>query len=183
VCQRGKGYLRQRSSAKATGTVNSARLRAQSQSGARRRTGQWTMTVRCTTGLSGGPTCQSSNGRNSTAWWRGWRTELSGAPYDRSPHQRHFGGWGYKYPQPPRFNASKFSAIKPHTRALDFISRYKQRDQILSKSGITPNKLVTRERDFCALALGSLFFFLYSCFQLTCNQSKRHQVVVVLVVD
>jgi hypothetical protein len=37
-------------------------------------------------------------------------------------------------PQPPHFNASKFSAIKPHTRALDFIPRYKQRDQILSQS-------------------------------------------------
>jgi hypothetical protein len=23
--------------------------------------------------------------------------------------------------------------------------------------------------------LGSLFLFLYSCFQLTCNQNKRHQ--------
>jgi hypothetical protein len=44
-----------------------------------------------------------------------------------------FGGWGYKYPQPPHFNASKFSAIKPHTRALDFIPRHKQRDQILSQ--------------------------------------------------
>jgi hypothetical protein len=28
-----------------------------------------------------------------------------------------------------------------------------------------------------------LFFFLYSCVQLTCNQNKRHQVVVVLVAD
>jgi hypothetical protein len=36
-------------------------------------------------------------------------------------------------PQPPHFNASKFSAIKPHTRALDFIPRHKQRDQILSQ--------------------------------------------------
>jgi hypothetical protein len=45
----------------------------------------------------------------------------------------HFGSWGYKYPQPPHFNASKFSALKPHTRALDFIPRHKQRDQILSQ--------------------------------------------------
>jgi hypothetical protein len=44
-----------------------------------------------------------------------------------------FGGWSYKYPQPPHFNASKFLAIKPHTRALDFIPRHKQRDQILSQ--------------------------------------------------
>jgi hypothetical protein len=36
-------------------------------------------------------------------------------------------------PQPPHFNASKFSAFKPHTRALDFIPRHKQRDQILSQ--------------------------------------------------
>jgi hypothetical protein len=36
-------------------------------------------------------------------------------------------------PQPPYFNASRFSAIKPHTRALDFIPRHKQRDQILSQ--------------------------------------------------
>jgi hypothetical protein len=28
-----------------------------------------------------------------------------------------------------------------------------------------------------------LFFFLLSCAQLTCNQNKRHQVVVILVVD
>jgi hypothetical protein len=35
--------------------------------------------------------------------------------------------------QPPHFNASKFSAIKPYTRALDFIPRHKQRDQILSQ--------------------------------------------------
>jgi hypothetical protein len=44
-----------------------------------------------------------------------------------------FGGWGYKYPQPPHFNVSKFSAIKTHTRALDFIQRHNQRDQILSQ--------------------------------------------------
>jgi hypothetical protein len=45
----------------------------------------------------------------------------------------HFGGWGYKYTQPPHFKESKFSAIKPHTRALHFIPRHKQRDQILSQ--------------------------------------------------
>jgi hypothetical protein len=37
---------------------------AQSQSSARRRTRQWTVTVWCDTGLSGAPGCQSSNGRN-----------------------------------------------------------------------------------------------------------------------
>jgi hypothetical protein len=44
-----------------------------------------------------------------------------------------FGGWGYKYPQPPHFNASKFSAFAPHTRAIAFNTRHNQRDQILSQ--------------------------------------------------
>jgi hypothetical protein len=44
------------------------------QSTRRRRTGQSTGPVRCTTGQPGGPTSQSSNGQNLTAGWRGWRT-------------------------------------------------------------------------------------------------------------
>jgi hypothetical protein len=44
-----------------------------SQSRARRRIGQWTVTVRCTTGLSGGLAVRSSNRQNPTAGWRGWR--------------------------------------------------------------------------------------------------------------
>jgi hypothetical protein len=61
---------------------------AQSQSSARRRIGQWTVIVWCTTGLSGGPTCQSSNGQTLMVGWCGWRTGLSGAPIDSSPSQR-----------------------------------------------------------------------------------------------
>jgi hypothetical protein len=44
-----------------------APARAEVRAGARRRTGQSTGPVWCTTGLSGGPTSQSSNGRNPTA--------------------------------------------------------------------------------------------------------------------
>jgi hypothetical protein len=44
-----------------------------------------------------------------------------------------FGGWGYKYPQPPHFNAAKFSAFKHLTRAIAFNTRHNQRDQILSQ--------------------------------------------------
>jgi hypothetical protein len=66
--------------------------------------------------------------------------DVAGAPDSPVRHtiaafpNGQFGGWGYKYPQPPHFNASKFLAIKPHTRALDFIPRHKQIDQILSQS-------------------------------------------------
>jgi hypothetical protein len=43
---------------------------------------------------------------------------------------------------------------------------------------------VTRERDICVhLSSCAWIAFLLSSFQLTCNQNKRHQVVVVLVVD
>jgi hypothetical protein len=41
---------------------------AEVKAGARRHTGQSIGPVRCSTGLSGGPTSQSSNGRNPTAW-------------------------------------------------------------------------------------------------------------------
>jgi hypothetical protein len=53
---------RQRSSAK---RIQCATVR-QSQSSARRRTEQFTVTVRCTTGLSGDPEDRSSNGRTLT---------------------------------------------------------------------------------------------------------------------
>jgi hypothetical protein len=76
---------------------------------------------------------------NGWVTWLAHRTVFGGAPDCPVRHTTealtndHFGGWGYKYPQPPHFNASKFPAIKPHTRALDFIPRHKQRDQILSQ--------------------------------------------------
>jgi hypothetical protein len=60
-----------------------------------------------------------------------------------------FGGWGYKYPQPPHFNASKFSAIKSHTRALDFIPRHKQEIKSSPKCKDHSNQIVTSERDNC----------------------------------
>jgi hypothetical protein len=76
---------------------------------------------------------------NGLVTWLAHRTVSGGTPdcplrYTTEAFTNgHFGGWGYKYPQPPHFNASKFSAIKPHTRARDFIPRHKQRDQILSQ--------------------------------------------------
>jgi hypothetical protein len=52
-------------------------------------------------------------------------------------------------PQPPHFNASKFSAFKPHTRALDFIQRHKQEIKSSPKSKDHSNQIVTSERDIC----------------------------------
>jgi hypothetical protein len=70
---------------------------------------------------------------NGLVTWLAHRT-VSGAPYDSSLHQWFFLVVGaINTTQPPHFNASKFSAIKSHTRALDFIQRHNQRDQILSQ--------------------------------------------------
>jgi hypothetical protein len=52
-------------------------------------------------------------------------------------------------PQPPHFNASKFSAFKPHTRALDFIQRHKQEIKSCPNSKDHSNQIVTSERDNC----------------------------------
>jgi hypothetical protein len=81
-------------------------------------------------------------------------------------------------PQPPHFNASKFLAFKPHTRALDFIQRHKQEIKSSPKSKDHSNQIVTSERDNCVhlSSCAWIAFFLPSfLFQLNCNQGKRHQ--------
>jgi hypothetical protein len=80
-----------------------------SQSTVRRRTGQSTGPVWCTTGLSG-------------------------APYDSSLHQTTSLVVGaINTPNHPPFIASKFSAFKHLTRAIAFNTRHNQSDQILSQ--------------------------------------------------
>jgi hypothetical protein len=44
-----------------------------------------------------------------------------------------FGGWGYKYPQPPTIHCIQVFSLQTHTRAISFNTRHKQRDQILSQ--------------------------------------------------
>jgi hypothetical protein len=66
-----------------------------------------------------------------------------------------FGGWGYKYPQPPTIHWIQVLSLHtlynftPYTRAIAFNTRHKQEIKSSPKSGITPTKLVTRERDTC----------------------------------
>jgi hypothetical protein len=82
---------------------------AQSQSSARRRTGQWIVPIRYGIGLSGAPRSQSSNGRNRqnpNGWvtWLAHRTVSGGAPDNpvrpstNSLPNGWIGGWCYKYP-------------------------------------------------------------------------------------
>jgi hypothetical protein len=67
-------------------------------------------------------------------------------------------------PQPPHFNASKFSAIKPHTRALDFIQDTNKEIKSSPKSRITPNKLVTRKVFYVLLSSCAWIAFLLPLF-------------------
>jgi hypothetical protein len=108
--------------------------------------------------LSGAPRCQSSNDRNRqnpNGWvtWLAHRTVSGGAPdYPVHPSTAAlpngcFGGWGYKYPQPPPFKASKFPQFAFNTRALDFTLRHKTKDKILSKSQTHSKDLVACERE------------------------------------
>jgi hypothetical protein len=80
------------------------------------------------------PTCQKlqRSNPNGLVTWLAHRTVWCAIGQKLSPTVLLVVG-AINTPQPPHFNASKFSAIKPHTRALDFIPRHKQRDQILSQ--------------------------------------------------
>jgi hypothetical protein len=93
--------------------------------GARRRTEQWTVTVRW-------PHLSELQWSNPNGWvtWLAHRTVSGGAPdYPVRPSTAafpngHFGGWGYKYPQPSHFKTSKFSANIFNTRVNAFNTRH-----------------------------------------------------------
>jgi hypothetical protein len=135
--------------------VNSADYARRVRAGARRRTGQWTVTIRCTTGLFGGPAARSSNGRTLTVGWRGWRTGQCPVAHRtvRCAHQQQSSPTttlvvgDINTPQPPHFKASKFSAIAFNTRALDFTPRHKQEIKSSPESKDHSKHLVTSERE------------------------------------
>jgi hypothetical protein len=123
VCQRSNGYTAPTVICNATVKRYSARLRAQKSEQAQKahRTVNRTCPVHHRTVRW--PSCQKlqRSEPNGRVTWLAHRTVSGGAPDCPVCHtttastNSHFGGWGYKYPQPPHFNASKFSAIKPHT--------------------------------------------------------------------
>jgi hypothetical protein len=87
-------------------------------------------------------------------------------------------------PQPPHFNVSKFSAFKPHTRALDFIQRHKQEIKSSPKSKDHSNQIVTRERHLCSFEFLRLDRFSSSFFLVSNSikiKARDTNCVVVLV--
>jgi hypothetical protein len=62
----------------------------------------------------------------------------------------YFGGWGYKYPQPPTLQSIQVFSLQ--TSYKSYSIQYKTQNKAIKsspKSGITPTKLVTRESDIC----------------------------------
>jgi hypothetical protein len=107
--------------------------------------------VRCGTGLSGAPRCQNSNGRNRqnpNGWvtWLAHRTVRCAHRQQPNPNG-WFGGWGYKYPQPPPFKVSKFFSNCIQYKSSRLHSKTQTRDQILSKVQNHSKHLVTCERE------------------------------------
>jgi hypothetical protein len=58
-----------------------------------------------------------------------------------------FGGWGYKYPQPPPFKASKSPAFCIQYKSSRLHSKTQTRDQILSQVQNHSKHLVISERE------------------------------------
>jgi hypothetical protein len=118
------------------GTVNSEQCRLRAQSQSRRQKAHRIVNRTCPVHHQTvrWPRCQKLQRLepNGLVTWLAHRTVRCAIRQKPSPTVILVVG-AINTPQPPHFNASKFSAIKPHTRALDFIPRHKQRDQILSQ--------------------------------------------------
>jgi hypothetical protein len=134
--------------------------------------------VRCGTGLSGAPRRQSSNGRNRqnpNGWvtWLVHQTVSSGAPDCTVRPSTYnlpngwFGGWGYKYP--PTTTTPSIQVFQTSNSIQELVQSIQ--DTIQKRVLLVFFELLFLDR----------FLLPHSCSQDTCNQSKRHQVVVVLV--
>jgi hypothetical protein len=151
VCQRSNGSEAQQSTPTVACSVNSARtVRAESE---QRQKAHRTVnsacpvrhrTVRCGTGLSGAPSCQSSNGRNrqnSNGWvtWLAHRTVRCAHRQTASPTVVLVVG-AINNPQPPPLQVSKFFR-HPIQRASAINTRHNSiESKPLQVPKTTPNK-------------------------------------------
>jgi hypothetical protein len=134
------------------------------------------------------PTCQKLQRSNPNGWvtWLAHRTVRCTIRQQSSP-TAVLVVEGYKYPQPPLFKISKHSLllIQYKSNTQHSKTQIKASDQIKVPNSILV--LRTCEKiglcSFVVLVAWLAFFLPISCSQDHCNQSERHQVVVVLVVD
>jgi hypothetical protein len=92
---------------------------------------------------------------NPNGWvtWLAHRTVSDGAPdcpvrpsTDSLPND-HFGGWGYKYPQPPPLQGIQVFSHCIQCKSSRLHSKTQTKDQILSKSQTHSKDLVAYERE------------------------------------
>jgi hypothetical protein len=87
------------------------------------------------------PSCQKlqRSEPNGRVTWLVHRTVSSGAPDCPVRHATaaftngYFGGWGYKYPQPPTIHCIQVFSLHTSYKSYRLHSRHIQRDQILSQ--------------------------------------------------
>jgi hypothetical protein len=91
---------------------------------------------------------------NDLVTWLAHRTVSGGAPDCPMRHttealtNSHFGGWGYKYPPTTTLQCIQVFSHQTSCKSSRLHSKTQtKRSNPLPKSGITPNKLVTRERE------------------------------------
>jgi hypothetical protein len=146
VCQRSNGYIAPMVDCNGTVKVNSARLRAQKSEQCQKVHRPVNSNYLVHHRIVRWPTCQKlqRSEPNGRVTWLAHRTVRQQPP----PTVNLVVG-AINIPQPPHFNASKFLAIKPHTRAIDFIQRHKQEIKSSPKSKDHSNQIVTSERDNC----------------------------------
>jgi hypothetical protein len=151
------------------------------------------MIVQCTTGLFGGPTCQSSNGRTLTVGWRGWRTGQCPVA--------HRTVWCALRQQPsptatlvvgaintPNHHTSRHPSFQQTHSIQELVHSIQDTNRLnqnLSKSQFHSKQLVTRRESFAmffwALALGSLFFSPFLVPKSFVIKARDTNCVVVLV--
>jgi hypothetical protein len=176
--------LRQRSSAKVYSEQRNCARRSQSRRQKAHRTVNRTCPVHHRTVRW--PTCEKLQRSNPNGWvtWLAHQTVSGGAPdcpvrpSTADFPNDHFGGWGYKYPQPPLFKAPKHSLllIQYKSNTQHSKTQIKASDQIKFLN----STLVFRtceKIDLCSLVLVAwlAFFFLSLLLSKPCKRSKRHQ--------
>ena len=101
------------------------------------------------------PSCHKLQRLNPNGWvtWLAHRTVSGGAPdcpmrplIDILPNG-HFGGWGYKYPQPPHIQGIQVFSHCIQYKSSRLHSKTQTRDQILSQVRNHSKLLVTSERE------------------------------------
>jgi hypothetical protein len=191
VCQRSNGYTAPTVVYNGTVKVNSARLRAQKSE--QRQKAHQTVNSDCPVHhrTVRWPTCQKLQ-RSEPPTVRTQRPgDVAGAPDCPVRHATealtngHFGGWGYKYLQPPTIHCIQVFSHQTSYKSYRLNSKTQsKRSNPLPSPESLQKKLVTRERHLCSFELLRLDCFSSSFFlvpKIIVIKARDTNCVVVLI--